>query len=255
MSGTYQAWDANLYDTRHRFVFQHGESLLELLAAKPGERILDLGCGTGHLTARLAENGSSVVGLDSSAEMLTQARAAYPSLEFIQGDARNFRLQEPVDAVFSNAVLHWIHEPMAVIRCVRKSLKPKGRFVAEFGGKGNVQTLIASMRLTAAKIGMQLAEPLWYFPSVGEYAALLEEEGFEVSFAALFDRPTLLEGPEGLKDWVRMFGRRVLDQVPTDRREEFMTIVEDAARPKLFREGVWFADYRRLRVVAVRSLD
>src|SRR2546423_478698 len=107
MSTPGQRWDADLYDDKHAFVWRHGASLVDLLDPKPGERILDLGCGTGHLTAKIAESGATVVGLDHSAEMLNQARAAYPGLEFVRGDARDFAFSEPFDAVFSNAVLHW----------------------------------------------------------------------------------------------------------------------------------------------------
>src|SRR5438128_1228069 len=108
-----QQWDAELYDGKHGFVWQHGAYLIELLAPKAGECILDLGCGTGHLTARLAEAGAAVIGLDHSAEMLGKARTAYPHLEFIQADARSFTFAEPFDAIFSNATLHWIKEPEA----------------------------------------------------------------------------------------------------------------------------------------------
>jgi trans-aconitate 2-methyltransferase len=133
-----QRWDPGLYDDKHAFVWRHGASLIELLAPQPEERILDLGCGTGHLTARIAEAGAAAVGLDHSAEMLTQARQAYPKLHFVEGDARQFAFPEPFDAVFSNAALHWIREPEAVLCSVRKALKHGGRFVAEFGGRDNV---------------------------------------------------------------------------------------------------------------------
>jgi hypothetical protein len=87
---------------------------------------------------------------------------------------------------------------------------------------------------------------------VAEYAGLLEAAGLEVTFATLFDRPTPLEGEHGLRDWLKMFAGSVLAAVPAERRAEFLRAVENAARPELFRDGVWFADYRRLRVVAVR---
>jgi trans-aconitate methyltransferase len=252
MSTTDQRWDAGLYDGRHAYVWKHGESLLELLAARPGERVLDLGCGTGHLTARLAEVGAAVVGLDHSADMLAQARSAYPHLEFVQGDARDFAFARPFDAVFSNAVLHWIREPAAVIRCMRDALRPGGRFVAELGGRGNVRAIVAAMRGAAGRLGLRLDGPLWYFPSVGEYAGLLESAGLEVRLAALFDRPTPLEGEGGLRDWLAMFARAVLEAVPPSQREDFLRAAEEEARPALFRDGTWTADYRRLRVVAFR---
>jgi trans-aconitate methyltransferase len=248
-----QRWDAGLYEERHSFVWQQGSSLVELLAPSAGELILDLGCGTGHLTARLAEAGATVVGLDSSAEMLAQARSAYPRLNVVRGDARDFAFAEPFDAVFSNAVLHWVRPPEAVVRCVRKCLRPGGRFVAELGGRGNVRAIESALRTAAEWVGVAPDGPGWYFPGVGEYAALLEADGLEVRYAALFDRPTQLEGEGGLRDWVAMFARGALESIPADRREAFLRAVEEAARPALEREGVWVADYRRLRVVAVRS--
>jgi trans-aconitate 2-methyltransferase len=246
-----QSWDPRLYD-RHSFVWQQGESLLGLLEPQPGKHVLDLGCGTGQLTARIAEAGASVVGLDSSAEMLEQARSAYPYLEFVRGDARDFRFPRPFDAVFSNAVLHWIKEPAAVARCVRECLRPGGRFVAELGGRGNVAAVLAALREAANRFGVCLDEPLWYFPGVGEYAVLLEEAGLEVRFATLFDRPTPLEGEAGLRDWLRMFAGQVLDRIEPGKREAFLRSAEEAARPALFRDGRWVADYRRLRIVAGR---
>src|SRR5947209_1485354 len=134
-------WNAALYDVKHSFVWQHGAALLELLALQPGERILDLGCGTGHLTAQLAAAGADVVGIDRSAEMIAQARHSSPALRFDLADARDLVFDEPFDAVFSNAALHWIREPERVVSSIRRVLKPAGRFIAELGGKGNVQTI------------------------------------------------------------------------------------------------------------------
>jgi trans-aconitate 2-methyltransferase len=245
-------WDAGLYDSRHAFVWKHGESLLELLQPVAGERILDLGCGTGHLTARVAEAGAEVVGLDSSAAMLDQARSAYPHLEFVHGDARAFDFDRPFDAVFSNAALHWVREADAVVRCVHAALRPGGRFVAELGGRGNVAALLAAMREAAGRLRIALELPAWYFPGVAEYAGLLEAVGLEVRLALLFARPTPLEGPDGLRAWVRMFAATTLDAVPPERHEEFLRETEEVARPALLSDGLWHADYRRLRVVAVR---
>jgi trans-aconitate methyltransferase len=249
---TRQTWNASLYDDQHAFVWKHGESLVELLGPAAGERILDLGCGTGHLTARIAEAGAEVIGLDSSAAMLEQARAAYPALPFVPGDARAFAFDRVFDAVFSNAMLHWITQPEAVIRCVCAALRPGGRFVAELGGRGNVQAIVAALRVAAERLGMSLELPVWYFPGVAEYAGLLEAAGLEVRLAMLFDRPTPLQGADGLRAWVRMFAGSVVANVPQERCEEFLNALEEAARPVLFRDGVWHADYRRLRVVAVR---
>jgi trans-aconitate 2-methyltransferase len=245
-------WDAGLYDDKHAFVWKHGAALLELLEPRAGERILDLGCGTGHLAAQLDAAGLKVVGIDSSPEMVAQARQSYPHIPFEVADARAFAFAEPFDAVLSNAVLHWVREPEPVVACVARALKPGGRFVAEFGGKGNVTALLAAVAGAAGQAGCEPFANPWYFPALGDYAALVERGGLEVTYALLFDRPTPLEGDEGLRDWVRMFAGDYLAGLPPDRREEFLRRLEEQARPALYRDGTWFADYRRLRVVARR---
>jgi SAM-dependent methyltransferase len=246
-------WDAALYDDKHSFVWKRGAALIELLAPREGERVLDLGCGTGHLTARIAEAGAEVVGIDASPEMIEEAGRLYPGLPFDVADARDFRFDEPFDAVFSNAVLHWVKPPEQVVACVRRALKPGGRFVAEFGGRGNVAATIAALDAAARAIGLGAWEHPWYYPSIGDYAPLLEREGLEVTHAFLFDRPTPLEGEDGLRLWAEQFARDLVGRVPPDDRERFFRAFEEAARPVLYRDGAWFADYRRLRVVSCRK--
>ncbi len=225
-------WEPGIYDALHSYVSDYGKNLVDLLAPQPGERILDLGCGTGTLTHQIAAAGARVVGLDGSTEMIGQARQNYPKLEFRLGDARTFRDPEPFDAVFSNAVLHWVQPPVDAILTVRAALRSGGRFIAEFGGKGNI----------AAVTGAACLNP-WYFPSIGEYAALLEQNGFEVSSASLFERPTKLEGERGLREWVDMFYK---PRLPADVIER----MEIELRPTLFRNGSWTIDYKRLRIAA-----
>jgi SAM-dependent methyltransferase len=225
-------WDPGLYDSSHRFVFDYGRNLVEVLAPKPGEGILDVGCGTGHLTYEIAQSGARVTGIDKSPAMIAQARQNYPKLRFELGDVANFRSPEAFDAVFSNAALHWMIPPEAVVRAIRAALKPGGRFVAEFGGKGNIATIIAAVG----------SNP-WYFPGIGEYAALLEAHGLEVTSAMLFERPTKLEGEDGLRQWLEMFFHPALTP------DEVERVVREL-RPRLNRDGAWFADYRRLRIVA-----
>jgi trans-aconitate methyltransferase len=252
-TGTGAAWDPKLYDDRHAFVWRHGAALVELLAPHPGERVLDLGCGTGHLTAQIAATGAVVLGLDRSSEMIAEARRAHPDLRFEVADARALDFVGAFDAVFSNAALHWVQEADAVAAGVARALKPGGRFVAEFGGKGNVRLIEAALARGLAAEGVERVASPWYFPSLAEYAGVLEGAGLEATFALLFDRPTPLEGGEdGLRAWVEMFGGHYLAQVPAGRREEYLRQVEDAARPALFRDGLWTADYRRLRVTARR---
>lgn len=245
-------WDARLYDDRHAFVWRNGASLVELLAPRRGERILDLGCGTGHLTAQLASTGAEVVGIDASQAMVDEARGNHPGLQFVVADARNYRADDPFDAVFSNAALHWIRPPEAAVRTIHDALRPGGRFVAEFGGRGNVGHLVAALRRLQAEYFPNAALPDWYFPGVAEYATLLETAGLEVREAWLFDRPTPLEGPDGLRSWVRMFATDAVTAVGTDREDKFFSRLEDCVRAELFREAGWFADYRRLRITAVR---
>src|SRR5277367_806312 len=182
--------------------------LLELLDAQPGERVLDLGCGTGTMAAQIAETGAIVTGTDRSAEMIRQAREKYPALKFTVMDARELEFAGPFDAVFSNAALHWIKEPELVIEGIASCLGPGGRFVAEFGGKGNIGTLIAACESAWKNSAPTEKMPNpWYFPSLAEYAGLLEKHGFEVTFASLFDRPTPLEdGERGLQNFLEMFG-------------------------------------------------
>jgi trans-aconitate 2-methyltransferase len=243
-------WDAHQYDAKHSYVWEHGAALLDLLRPQPGQRVLDLGCGTGHLTAQLAAAGAEVLGIDRSAEMIAQARRNHPQLRFQVADARDFSFPAPFDAVLSNAVLHWIRPPEQVVGCVRRALKPGGRFVAEFGGRGNVRAVLAALEEAARRVGCPPFVNSWYFPSVGEYASLLEAGGLEVTFASLFDRPTRLEGEFGLRHWVEMFAGDFLKGVAKGQREELFRQIEEEARPALYREGTWFADYRRLRVVA-----
>ncbi|MDG5777466.1 methyltransferase domain-containing protein [Haloarculaceae archaeon H-GB2-1] len=244
-------WDADAYDEQYEFVFEHGDALLHLLDATADERILDLGCGTGHLTADISDSGATVVGLDGSPEMVSKARAVYPTVEFRTGDARSFEVDEPFDAVFSNAALHWIPEEdqEELLESVADALVPGGRFVAEMGGTGNVAAIVDATRAELADRGYDVASP-WYFPSVGEYASRLEAEGFEVRYATLFDRATTLEGADGLRNWLTGFGGSFFESVPTDEREDVVAAVEDRLRPELFDGENWTAGYRRLRFAA-----
>jgi len=249
-------WNATLYDQQHAFVWQYGEDLVKLLAPQPGERILDLGCGTGHLTQQIAEAGARVIGIDSSPSMIEQARANFPAREFELADAEAFSFPEPFDAVFSNAALHWMKKADRVAECVSRALKTGGRFVAEFGGKGNVKEVLAAVQAALAAMGATQPQGVnpWFFPSVGEYSTLLEARGLSVVFASLFDRPTRLEDArEGMKQWLRMFGGDFLGKQPQEWQDQFCAHFEDAARPKLFRDGAWFVDYKRLRIVALKE--
>lgn len=245
MAQRHSEWDPERYESSFSFVWNRGADLVALLDPKPGETILDLGCGTGQLTHQIAERGAAVIGLDSAPAMIAQARINYPSLKFILADGADFALARPVDAVFSNAALHWMPKPGAVVACVRRALKTGGRFVAEFGGKSNVSAIIAAVRAEVPG-----AVNPWYYPSLGEYASLLEAHGFRVTQAFHFDRPTGLEGERGMRDWLDMFGTALLAAVPATERNAVCARIVERLRPSLFRDGTWFADYVRLRVLA-----
>jgi trans-aconitate methyltransferase len=207
------------------------------------------------LTAEIAAKGAIVLGVDRSDDMIAEAKQKYPGIQFQVADGTALRFDKEFDAVFSNAALHWILDAEAVVRGVAKALKPGGRLVAEFGGKGNIRTLMGAMNNAAEKFGIAdgLDKLGWYYPGIAEYAGLLEKYGMEVREASLFERPTRLEdGEEGLKTWLRMFRKPVLERLPIDRQIEFLEEIEEEARPLLFKDGVWELDYRRLRVAAYK---
>ncbi|KUP97840.1 class I SAM-dependent methyltransferase [Thermobifida cellulosilytica] len=247
---TPQTWDAELYDARHSFVTGYGAALLDLLDAAPGERVLDAGCGTGEHVAQLAAAGVDAVGVDASPAMVRRAAARFPGIRVSVADLRDLPFREEFDAVLSNAVLHWVPEAGRAAACLYSALRPGGRLVAEFGGAGNVSAIDTAARALRAGHGLPEAASPWYFPTVAGYARVLEDAGFEVRAAWLFDRPTRLTGADGLAVWVRMFAPHLLAGVGDP--DTFLAELGERLRATLYRDGSWWADYRRLRVVAVR---
>lgn len=266
-------WNSSLYQDKHAFVWKYGENLLEILNPQPKETILDLGCGTGQLTAKIAEVGAEVIGIDSAPEMIQKAQQNYPQLKFKVADARNFDLSQPfdfnsliedksnpstispIDAIFSNAALHWIPEADEVISSINKSLKTGGRFIAEFGGKGNIESIVKALYEALENIGIDNPSKLnpWYFPSIGEYASKLEKQGFEVVYSNLFARPTLLqEQDNGLANWIKMFSVNFFQGLSEVEINQVIKSVEKQVKPKLYKEGNWFADYRRIQIKAIK---
>lgn len=246
-------WNAALYDARHSFVTVAGDALIDLLDPQPGERIIDLGCGTGHHVRQLADRGAHAIGIDGAADMIAAARQAYPDLDFRVADGAEFTVEAPVDAVFSNAALHWMTRPERVIERVAAALRPGGRFVAEMGGKGNIDKIATATREAIHELMHVDVTHQWYFPSIGEYAPLLERHGFEVRMAWHFDRPTPLEGEDGMFTWFRMFGGGLFRGVPEGVIPEAVRLAERRLRDTLYANGRWVADYRRLRFVGVKG--
>jgi trans-aconitate methyltransferase len=249
-------WNAELYDQKHAFVYQFGENVLELLDIKPGEQILDLGCGTGYLTSQIQERGAKVTGADASPDMIKKAQATYPDLNFVVADGAKFHFDEKFDAVFSNATLHWIKKADAAIKCVYDSLKPGGRFVAEMGGKGNVQHLINATKQVLRKHGhtKQAETEIWYFPSLGEYTSRLEAQGFRVTYASHFDRKTpLQDGDQGVSKWISMFAPLYLVGIAKEEKQQILEEITALLEPLYNKNGQWYADYKRLRFIAIKE--
>lgn len=243
-----QTWSAASYAENARFVSDLGAEILSWLDPRAGMRVLDVGCGDGALTARIAAAGADVVGIDLSASLLEAARGR--GLDVRETNVTAMPFEAEFDAVFSNAVLHWVMEPERAVARMRSALKPDGRLVAEFGGHGNVAAIVTAMRAAARLHGgdTSLAAP-WFYPTAAEYAALLENGGFKVLRSGLYPRQTPL--PTGISGWLTTFRAPFFAQFG-DRADVVKADVEELLRPALCdKSGNWTADYVRLRVEAV----
>jgi len=249
-----QDWDARIYREQTGFVSELGMPVVELLGPRRGERILDVGCGDGALTEKLAALGCKVVAIDASGEMIEAAKArgldarVMDAAELVNAD----RFAGEFDAVFSNAALHWMHPMNAVAAGIFRCLRAGGRFVAEFGGEGNVAGIRTAIHEALRQRGVSaVAVDPWHFPSLPEYSALLIETGFEIREIEYFERPTPLTS--GVRGWIEAVGRPFLRAVSEDGRESLLADIE-ALLPQELRgeDGAWYADYVRLRVFAVR---
>lgn len=245
---TTQTWSSEGYARNARFVTDLGTPVLELLAPKPGEHILDVGCGDGVLTKKIADLGCSVVGIDSSADFVASARKL--GLTVMQKSASDMDFGPNFDAVFSNAALHWMKDADAVIGRVVRALRPNGRFVAEMGGYGCVQTLLSALieELNRRGYDGQAANP-WYFPTVEDYGRRLAAAGFEVRYIELIPRPTPLPGD--VMGWLTTFGGCFTAGLPERDRADYLEYVRERIKPHLCdATGKWTADYVRLRFAA-----
>ncbi len=247
-----QTWDPERYARNARFVADLGLPVVELLAPRAGERVLDLGCGDGALTERLVALGCDVVGVDGSAAQVAAARARGLDARVMDGERLAFD-DAVFDAVFSNAALHWMTRPDAVIAGVWRILRPGGRFVGELGGDGCVATIVAALAAALARRGVDAAtvNP-WYFPTVEDYRGRLQAAGFRVDSIALFPRPTPLPGD--VTAWLETFAESFAAALPVEERPAFLAEVQERLRPDLCdADGRWTADYVRLRFAATKS--
>lgn len=251
LDGSGQVWRADLYAQHARFVPELGQAVLDLLAPRIDERILDLGCGDGRLTAAIAGLGATVVGVDAAPDMLAAARER--GLTVQQADGHALPFDGEFDAVFSNAALHWMTRPDEVIAGVHRALRPGGRFVAECGGHGNTAAIrVALHAVMRQRRPYHPVNDPWYYPHPDDYARRLAAHGFEVREMQLIPRPTLL--PTGMAVWLETFTGSVFAPLPPAERKEAAAAVVDLLAPALRdTEGRWFADYVRLRFSAVRT--
>ncbi len=242
-------------DHRHAAV-RPGVELLSWLQPEPGERILDLGCGNGDLTAAIAATGAIPAGIDASEDMIHRAKQRYPELDLQTRDARNHRSDTRYDAVFSHAALHWIPDAPAVVETIHLALRKGGRFVAEFAGKGNVAVLTGAIRQVLETYGYPWeGRNPWYHPSIGEYASLLERTGFRVTFARHLDLPTQLKGEEALRKWLDSFADYFFTGIPVSERAPLYDAIVSLAKPALYKEGQWILDTSRLRIRAIKDTE
>jgi SAM-dependent methyltransferase len=247
-----QTWDAAGYSANAHFVPALGQAVLDLLQARAGERILDLGCGDGVLTEKLVALGAQVVGVDSSPDMIAAARRR--GLDARLMDARSLTFQEEFDAVFSNAALHWVKDdPDAPIAGAFRALKAGGRFVGEMGGHACVGAITVALLAALQRRGIQ--DPAaWipcYFPAVDEYETRLRRAGFVPQSVQLVPRPTLL--PTGMRGWLETFANPYCAALPHGERNAFLEEVTALLEPVLCdAQGRWTADYIRLRFAAVK---
>jgi len=248
-------WNATLYDNKHSFVAKYGEDVLGWLAPQQGENILDVGCGTGTLTSMIAESGAIVTGIDASPEMIAKAQQAYNNIEFFVKDATDFSFDKKFDAVFSNATFHWIKNQQQLLQCIYNSLKQGGRLVYEMGAKHNIESIHNALKQVLINEGFEANTNIEvnYFSSAAEQAVILEKIGFTISNILQFDRPTELVGEDGMKNWIIQFAQVYFQNIPKEKAENIIEKTVDVLKETNYENDKWYADYKRLRVKAIKK--
>jgi len=231
-------WDADDYEKNSSAQFQWAEELIAKLGLLGSESILDIGCGDGRISARLAAKvkHGSVVGIDLSESMIRHAIALfpsdrYPNLSFRLMDATEMDLPEKFDIAFSNAVLHWVRNHPAVLHGVRSCLKKGGRVLFQMGGRGNASGILEVLQ------GIQ-AHPKWrsyfeaftapyHFLGPEEYMGWLREAGFLPVRVDLIPKD-MQHSLEGLIGWLRTTWFPYTDSLPIELRDLFLRELADA---------------------------
>ena len=243
-------WNSSLYDKKHDFVAEYGKGLLEFIPKNNEQTILDLGCGTGTLTAQLADLCSKVVGVDSSQNMIDKAQKQFSNVEFWVCDALALPFDEEFDVIFSNAVFHWISDHNALLTNIHKALKPQGLLVCEFDASGNIATIENAFIKVYQRLGYSY-KPKFNFPTVEAFGELLENNGFSIDKIYAFDRPTVFkDGEQGLTNFLKQFFASELAIMSEHQQSLLFEEVAKLTRETLWNGTEWVADYRRLRVVA-----
>ena len=243
-------WNAMLYDNKHDFVSEYGKGLLEFIPKNKNQSILDLGCGTGMLTAQLLNLADTVIGVDSSASMIAKAKNQYANIQFEVCNALALPFEKQFDVVFSNAVFHWITNHDALLKQVHKVLKPNGLLVCEFGANGNIAT-IENAFMSACQDFQYKYTPKFNFPTVDDFFGLLKKNNFMIDKIYDYNRLTPLKDNErGLANWVKQFFASDMELMSEKMQDEIIKKVEDLTKEHLWNGDEWIADYRRLRVIA-----
>lgn len=244
-------WDAQKYQQNFSFVPQYGEDLLSLITAKADSLIVDLGCGNGTLSHKIADRGYEVLGIDDSSDMIALAKQNHPGMAWMVENALTFHLDRKANVIFSNAVFHWIDADKqdAMIQNISRQLTLGGELVCEFGGKGCAEAVHSTLEKNFQKRNLSYPRT-FYFPTIGEYAFILERHGLKVEYAVLFNRPTVQQSANGAADWINMFVKKPFENMCPELKTEIIEETCKQLKSVLYHDGTWFIDYVRIRIRA-----
>lgn len=245
-------WNPVLYDNKHKFISNFGESLVSLLNPQAGERILDVGCGTGDLAHDISESGAIVTGIDAAESMIMTAKEKYPHIDFSVQDSENLSFEEEFNAVFSNAAIHWMKDQLKVVQNCYDALQPGGRFIAELGGAKNIQSIVDAIKLASKRLDIPYdpSKFPWVFPTQNEMTDHLTYAGFEILKMEHYERPTPLDGEDGIRNWLEMFSNNMFANLAEAEIEAIHSECERILRPQIYQDNRWVVDYWRLRFIA-----